>query len=377
MNALKRWLPIAALIVLIAALVRFHLIEEAEITTLLAPAFPGAEISRVQSDVEAYKVVQEERTLWVYPTHPTGWGGPMVVAPVVGPDFTIKNILVLKHRETPAFFDYVKVSGLLDGFQGKTHTAPLTLGQDTDAVSGATITSRAITRGVRQAMDHAAGERLGLEIPERKAPIHFGRNEALLLLLFALTLVAAKKRWRKMRLPIMAAAFLFLGPMTKSPVSISQVAALAMGHAPSVSEHLFWWILVAGSFLLVGFLGKNVWCGWLCPFGAIQEGISRTGGLKLSPPAKLRPILKMTAKVVAFGALLAAFLTGNAAKASVEPFATLFGLKGEPWQWYLVSLAITGAFLIPRFWCRFFCPAGVCFDCAAKAKRSCRKAMKK
>jgi polyferredoxin len=41
-----------------------------------------------------------------------------------------------------------------------------------------------------------------------------------------------------------------------------------------------------------------------------------------------------------------------------EPFATLFSLRGLEVQWYLVTMALLGAFVIPKFWCRFFCPVG-------------------
>ncbi|MCG8471929.1 MAG: 4Fe-4S binding protein [Desulfobacterales bacterium] len=378
MNALKKWLTPLGLLILLAALVSFHLKGESQILFLLQESFPMAQITRGQGDVECYLIKEKEAaSKRIYPSRPTGWGGPMVVAPVVDKNLALEEVVILKHRETPAFFDYVKTSGFLGQFQSKTHMDPLALQTDIDAVTGATITSRAITRGVREAMDQAAWELLGVKPTEKRAEIHFGFREALLLSLFGLTFVAVKKKWRKTRLPVLAASFLFLGLMTKSPVSVSNIAALLMGHGPTLSEHLFWWILVPGSLVFVALLGKNAWCGWLCPFGAIQEGILRTGGLKLSVPKPLQKPLKSAPKIVALAALLAAFISGNASRASVEPFATLFGLKGAPWQWYLVSFAIAGSFLIPRFWCRYFCPAGVCFTCAAKTKHQCRKLTKK
>ena len=63
------------------------------------------------------------------------------------------------------------------------------------------------------------------------------------------------------------------------------------------------------------------------------------------------------------------FLTANPAMGTFEPFAVLFSFKGSGLQWYLVSIAIFGSFLIPRFWCRFFCPVGVALKILAKTKK--------
>ena len=68
-------------------------------------------------------------------------------------------------------------------------------------------------------------------------------------------------------------------------------------------------------------------------------------------------------------ALMITFVTSNPALGTYEPFAVLFSLKGLGIQWYLVSVAIIGAFMIPRFWCRFFCPVGLCLDATAKLGR--------
>ncbi|MBW2370235.1 MAG: hypothetical protein JRH15_20385 [Deltaproteobacteria bacterium] len=53
------------------------------------------------------------------------------------------------------------------------------------------------------------------------------------------------------------------------------------------------------------------------------------------------------------------FITRIPAAGSYEPFGTLFGQKGIGVQWYLLSIAILGSFVIPRFWCRLFCPVGL------------------
>ena len=69
-------------------------------------------------------------------------------------------------------------------------------------------------------------------------------------------------------------------------------------------------------------------------------------------------------------AFMIIFLTNNPAMGTYEPFATLFGFRGIGIQWYLVSVAVIGSFLIPRFWCRFFCPVGAFLKQLLRLKRS-------
>jgi uncharacterized protein with FMN-binding domain len=310
---------------------------------------------------------------YIYPGRTTGWGGPMTVAPVVTPELTIEEVLVTEHRETPVFFDYLVSNNFFSQFKGKTHQDALVAGEDIDTVSGATISSRAITRAVRSGMEISAHELAGKEIPKHTVSWSLGRHELLLLLLYAAAVTGSFLKLRKARLPVLIISFFFIGLTMNRPVSISNIVALFMGHAPSAGENLFWWLLVPGSLLLVTALGKNIYCSWLCPFGALQEMITRTGGLQTAVPKRIQAWLKAAAKGVTWLVMMVAFATGNAAHAAIEPFATLFGLKGTTVQWYLISLVIGGAFFIPRFWCRFFCPAGVCFTKAAGIRRAIKR----
>ena len=114
------------------------------------------------------------------------------------------------------------------------------------------------------------------------------------------------------------------------------------------------------------FWGRGVFCGWLCPFGALQELLAAVAQ-KLRVPQlrlpwglheRLWPI-----KYVIFLALLGISLHSVALAeqiAEVEPFKTTIILKFMrewPFVLYAGGLLAAGLF-VERFFCRYLCPLG-------------------
>lgn len=112
--------------------------------------------------------------------------------------------------------------------------------------------------------------------------------------------------------------------------------------------------------------GRGVFCGWICPYGAMLELLNRLivnkfPKLRVTLPEKVHwkliylkyIILAVILVVGLFNFVLAEYL------AEVEPFKT-FVLKLQR-QWYFVAyfLLITAASLVVyRSYCRYICPLG-------------------
>ena len=123
------------------------------------------------------------------------------------------------------------------------------------------------------------------------------------------------------------------------------------------------WIGVAGSLL---FWGRGPYCGWLCPFGALQELLNKAAKLARIPQIELPWGLHermWPVKYVLFLGLagLSLYSLGFAEQiAEVEPFKTaiiLRFMRDWPFVLYAVLLLAIGLF-IERFFCRYLCPLG-------------------
>lgn len=123
------------------------------------------------------------------------------------------------------------------------------------------------------------------------------------------------------------------------------------------------WVAVAVSVLM---LGRGIYCGWLCPFGALQTLISKAARrlhvrqFELPPAVHERLwALKYIILLVLFGLSLQSV---NLAEryAEVEPFKTAIDLHFErawPFDLYAGAMLIVSAFN-SKFYCKYVCPLG-------------------
>ena len=133
------------------------------------------------------------------------------------------------------------------------------------------------------------------------------------------------------------------------------------------------WSFVAVSML---FWGRGVFCGWLCPFGALQEltnHLARLLGIKqIEIPFRLHERLWMV-KYVAFLAILAISLHSAVTAfelAEIEPFKTvivLMFMRDWPFGVYAALLLLAGLF-VERFYCRYLCPLGAALAIPARMR---------
>ncbi len=133
------------------------------------------------------------------------------------------------------------------------------------------------------------------------------------------------------------------------------------------------WVATAMSLI---FWNRGAFCGWLCPFGALQELTNKLARrlhvpqIKVSHGVNTRLAgLKYIIFLILFGVSL--YALGTAEKlAEVEPFKTAIILKfvrDWPFVIFAVVLLLAGLF-IERFYCRYLCPLGAALAIPARLR---------
>ncbi|MGI9334487.1 MAG: 4Fe-4S binding protein, partial [Gammaproteobacteria bacterium] len=132
------------------------------------------------------------------------------------------------------------------------------------------------------------------------------------------------------------------------------------------------------AFVIVSFItwGRGVFCGWLCPFGALQELLSRLARLasvpQLAPSHRVHGALRPLKYVVLAGLVVASLhapaTLGVAAE--VEPFKTVISLKlDRAWPFVLyASIVLLAGLFVERAFCRFLCPLGAIMALGGKLR---------
>jgi len=92
---------------------------------------------------------------------PKGYGGAIDMLVAVSPDGKVENFSITSSNETPGLGSRASQPAFMDQFKGKT-SDKLSVTKDTSnkdniqAMTGATITSKAVTAGVKEAVDEVA-----------------------------------------------------------------------------------------------------------------------------------------------------------------------------------------------------------------------------
>jgi Na+-translocating ferredoxin:NAD+ oxidoreductase RnfG subunit len=308
--------------------------------------------------------------------HGEGYGGPLVVgvrATRTEEHGVINEIVILNERETPSYIKRLHKKKFFRQFAGKPIINDFIVGNDIDAVSGATVSSVAFTTAVREAVHLGAEQHLGLEKTWGEKEWDIGLDELTLVALFGLALVASYRRdqlGKKVRLLLPFAALVFVGYHTNTSISLGGLAGILMGYVPSARDHTLWWIMMGGTLGAVFFLGRNIYCDKLCPFSTMQTILQKISGIRIRMNPRMQRQARSIILFLSWLALLLIFLSTHPSMGSYEPFSMMFSLDGVGVQWYILPAALFGSFFIPSFWCRMFCPVGYYLNEMVRTRRS-------
>ena len=189
------------------------------------------------------------------------------------------------------------------------------------------------------------------------------------------------RRFYWFRMGFLTVTLVFLGWYANAQLSVVNLMALFGALVSGFSWQAFLldpltfilWFSVAASLI---FWGRGAYCGWLCPFGALQE-LTNQIARKLHIPQwtlpwglheRLWPIKYM----IFLGLFGVSLMSIEQAEhlAEVEPFKTAIILKfvrAWPFVAYVLALLAAGLF-VERFYCRYLCPLGAALAIPARIR---------
>lgn len=287
----------------------------------------------------------------------TGYGGPIRLAIAITSEGVLRDVHVMENHETPSYLamiapwlDRLKSRDVLDDRLASV-----------DAVSGATITSKAILCTIQSASQTFASQVLGREVT-RTAPASTENTlSANFLVLVMFMILAPLMRIRPSRWPrraFLLASFLMLGVYFNLQYSTQHIFVLLSGYLPPVACSVSFLLIILIP-IYVAFFG-NIYCGYLCPFGALQElagdFVPQTKSIE---PSKETWRYARTLKCVLLFFLIALFsLTRDLSVLSADPLTTIFGAARGKYILIFSVVLVTLSIPYRRFWCRNLCPAG-------------------
>jgi len=192
-----------------------------------------------------------------------------------------------------------------------------------------------------------------------------------LIFFFQDVLVRREKLFDRVRLVYLAVTLFWLGWVAQAQLSVVNVLTFANALRSGFDWSQFLvdplifvlWCSVAAALL---FWGRGPFCGWLCPFGALQELSNRAARALKVPQLKIpwavherlwpvKYILFLGLFGVSLGSLAYAELL-----AEIEPFKTAIVLRFMR-EWWFVAFAlvlVAAGLFVERFFCRYLCPLG-------------------
>ncbi len=295
-----------------------------------------------------------------------GFGGKINLALFLDPNGTLTNFHILHSNETPAYLDML--SDWYAALQERPLFKPAPFA-DIDAVTGATVSSQAVLAALEDSAHLFARDILGKTIgpAARRQPRHarYVPDAAALCLALGLllTLLVIFRGGFRTRLVVLSFNLVAAGILLNAQYSTEQIATLLSFNTPAPTLSAAFLLVVAVP-ITVALFG-NIYCGYLCPFGAAQEllGYLLPRRFKQPIPQNQMRIARFAKYIILLIVILVFFLSRNRTTLASDPLIRIFNLRSwtlsfDPVLALIVAVALLGSLLYSRFWCRYLCPVG-------------------
>jgi predicted membrane-bound spermidine synthase len=296
-----------------------------------------------------------------------GFGGRLNLAVHIDASGALLDFLVVRSNETPSYLDLLR--NWLGSLKGKSLFAREPFA-GINAVTGATISSNAMLSALQISGRRFAEEVVGGPPSVQSGTLSRSWLEHLpdttgVYLISAFVAAFLMAHWGGFwsRIVVLALTFLTGGIALNAQYSTEQIATLLTLDAPTARLTGVFLLVVGVPFVVLLF--GNLYCGYVCPFGAAQELLGYLLPRRFRP-ASSRDQMRLARfiKYVVLALLIVAFfLSRDRRTLAGDPLTSVFGLRsavaGWPaWMFGATAVAVIGSLFYVRFWCRYLCPVG-------------------
>ena len=336
---------------------------------------------RVSDEPPVYEVFNGDDTVgYLVVTGHYGYQSEVVMATLVNLEGNIVDTRAYSQEESPSYFRKLIGQGFFKkNFINKPIENGFSIETNVDAISHATISSNAATKAINEGVTYVGEHYLGTTVAKQDAGVKVGYLDALVLVMLILALVASRfSKNAKLKWVCRVYSIVVMGFMASQFITLSVLVALFSLDWPSVVDYLRWYLLVFGALIMLLATGKNTYCAYICPFGALQEVVFAFGGPIGKKPLNptVTKILKWSPGILVFVSLALTLGFHNLDFANYEPFSLIFGQVGVGIQWALLPLVFVGALFSRRIYCNFACPVGYVLTKIVMLRAKIAKAVK-
>lgn len=104
---------------------------------------------------EILKVFEVTGGGWCIQTGPRGYGGTITMVVGIDQDGEVVGMSIVSQNETPGLGSNIQEEEFQKQFMGKKSSDKVEVGEDIDTLTGATISSKAVAKGVKDALEAA------------------------------------------------------------------------------------------------------------------------------------------------------------------------------------------------------------------------------
>jgi len=292
-----------------------------------------------------------------------GYAGEVPVVIAVCNGDVIKGVKLLPNYETPHFIRKINRKSFFNSWDKMTVKEALTA--DVDVVSGASMTTRAVKKGVQLRLSKYLEAKVAKSDIDWMAMLAYAGS--LFIVIFALLSFIYPKSFAKKRIYLLIASVIILGFWQGEFISLALMYGWMLNGISITSKFVMLAIVVI-SFLIPLFTNKAFYCSYVCPYGAAQELTSKLNKRKLRLPVKFLKYLKYAKMVLFYGIVLAVILRFEFDLSEFEPFSAFLYTIASPVVIILATVFLIISIFVPKAWCHYFCPTGYLLDIFRKGK---------